>query len=133
MILALAIGSVGLGAPTAAATPSRDLYMVKDVQATGDGTYVGDFAAVRKKGKSVVGAVGSFYSEYTCIRGRISGHRLRGTSYNEFGDPTPFSVRWKGSGAKQRIKGFTRVTKADMRLYGGSNPTRMIKYCVRNT
>lgn len=107
--------------------------MVKNVQATGDGTYVGDFAALRKKGKRVVGAVGAFYSEYTCVRGKISRGKLRGTSYDELGNPSSFSVRWKGSGVKQRIKGFKRVSKADMKFYGGSNPTRMIKYCVRST
>ena len=56
-------------APTAVAAPTRDLYMVKDLQSV-DGLYYGDFAALRKKGRKVVGAIGAFYSEYFCIRGR---------------------------------------------------------------
>lgn len=129
----LTIGSVGVVAPTASAAPTRDLYMVKNLQSV-NGLYYGDFAALRKKGRKVVGAIGAFYSEYFCIKGKVSKGKLRATQYDEFNQPAgKYTVRWKGSGSKQRIKGTTSVSKAQMKRYGGSNPVRMIKACVRAT
>lgn len=133
LITAFAVGAVGVAAPSATAAPTRDLYMVKNVQSF-SGVYVGDFAALRKKGKKVVGAFGAFGSEFSCVRGKVTRGTFRGISYDMDGNPdSPFAIRWTGSGSNQRIKGMKAVTKKKMRFYGVSNPKRMIKYCVRNT
>lgn len=130
---AFAVGAVGLTAPSAAAAPTRDLYMVKNVESF-NGVYVGDFAALRKKGKKVVGALGAFGSEFVCVRGKVKGGKLRGLSYGMDNNPEArFTVRWTGSGSNQRIKSMKSVSKKKMRFYGASNPKRMITYCVRNT
>jgi hypothetical protein len=132
VVLVLAVGSLGLGVPAASATPSRDLYMVEDLAYSG-GVYTGGFAALRKKGHKVVGATGAFASEYICVRGAVRNGKFRGQLYSN-GEPwKSFTYGWKGSGARQRIKGTTSVSKADMITYGLSNPTALIKDCVRST
>lgn len=134
--IALAVGvtAAGLGIQPATAATTRDLYMVKNVQFA-DGIYIGEFAAVRKKGKKVVGAVGAFYSEYFCIRGTVKNGRLRAVYYDEFNQPAGlFKRRWTGKGSKQRIKGMTSVSRKKLKTYaGGTDPKRLIRNCVRNT
>jgi hypothetical protein len=126
---AIAVGAVGMAAPPASAVPMRELYMVSNVQYF-NGVYTGDFAALRKKGKKVVGAFGAFGSEYYCVKGKVKRGVLRGTYYDNFNNPEDtFKVRWKGS----RIKGMKKVSKKKMRTYGASNPKRMITFCARNT
>ena len=130
---ALAAGAGMLAAPAATAAPGRDLYMVKNLRFN-DGVYLGDFAALRKKGAKVVGAVGAFNSEFVCIRGKVRGKKLRAISYDMFNKPdSRFSVKWQGSGAKQRIKGMRSVTRKKMTGYSGTDPKPMIRYCIRNT
>lgn len=114
---------VGLVSPAHAAA-SHDLYMVKDVQSVG-GVYIGDFIALRKTGKNVVGAAGAFGSEYVCVRGRITDGRLRGAYYDRGEVVGHFSRAWRGD----RVKGMATATKAEMRTYLGSNPTRFINVC----
>jgi hypothetical protein len=128
-VLALAVAATGMVAPAAQAAPTRDLYMVKNMQYF-DGVYVGDFAALRKSGKWVVGAVGAFGSEYTCVRGKVSGGKLRGAYYEDGQVVGQFTRRWVGWGSKQRIKGMTSASWGDMRVYLGSNPTRFITTCI---
>jgi hypothetical protein len=132
VIVAIAVGSCGLAAPAAQAVPSRDLYMVKNLQYT-DGYYIGEFAALRKKGHKVVGATGAFSSEYVCVRGAVHNGKFHGQLYSD-GEPwKSFTYGWKGSGATQRVKGTKSVSKADMITYGLSNPTALINDCVQNT
>ncbi len=104
--------------------------MVKNLQFS-DGVYLGDFAALRKKGAKVVGAVGAFNSEFVCIRGKVRSKKLRAVSYDMFNQPDGrFTVKWKGSGAKQRIKGMKSVTRKKMTRYAGTDPRPMIRFCV---
>ncbi|HQR81133.1 MAG TPA: hypothetical protein PLT68_13035 [Actinomycetota bacterium] len=130
--LVAAVLSAGLAGTPASAVPTRDLYMVKDVGYSGN-VYYGDFVAVRKSGKKVVGAVGAFSSEYFCVKGRVSKGRLKGREYNANGEPGDrFSVKWRGTGAGQHIKGWRPISKATFRTYlQGDSPTRMINVCVR--
>ena len=72
-IAALTVGAVALPVQAASA---RDLYMTKDLENV-NGVYIGDFAALSKKGSKVVGAVGAFSSEYICIRGTVKNGILR--------------------------------------------------------
>ena len=132
VIVAIAVGSCGLAAPAAQAVPSRDLYMVKDLQYV-DGFYIGEFAALRKKGAKVVGAYGAFNSEYVCIRGRVSYGRLKAIAYDQFGDPTTVNIKWQGSGSKQHMKGFAPVTRATASGYLGSDAKRFIIDCINST
>jgi hypothetical protein len=128
-VVALAVAATGLVAPAAQAAPTRDLYMVQDVE-NFNGVYVGEFAALRKKGKRVVGAVGAFGSEYTCLRGKVTGGKLRGAYYEDGQVAGRFTRKWVGRGSTQRIKGMTSSTWGDMRVYLGSNPTRFIRTCI---
>ena len=133
IVVAAGVAAVGLGVQPAAALPTRDLYMVKNIQSV-DGIYVGDFAALRKKGTKVVGGVGALYSEYFCIRGRVRDGRLRAVYYDEFNQPAGlFKRRWVGKGSKQRIKGMESVSRKTLKTYAGSNPKRVIRSCARNT
>lgn len=132
IILAMAVGSLGLGIPAASAATTRDLYMVDKLEYSG-GIYTGEFAALRKTGKKVVGATGAFASEYVCVRGKVYGGKFHGAYYSDGQPWKKFTYGWKGSGATQRIKGTTSVTKAEITSYGLSSPTRMIRDCVKNT
>lgn len=133
IVVAAGVAAAGLGVQPAAAVPTRDLYMVKNIQEA-DGIYLGDFAALRKKGKKVVGGVGALYSEYFCIRGRVENGRLRAVYYDEFNQPAGlFKRRWVGKGSKQRIKGMKSVSRKKLKKYAGTNPKRVIRACVRNT
>lgn len=131
LVLACAIGLSGVGVPAATAATTRDLYMVKGIEYIDDGLYVGEFAALRKTGKRVVGAVGAFSSEYVCLRGKIRDGKLRGTFDGNFGEPpTKYVVKWKGTGKNQRIKGFAPISKAQMMVYLDSDPLSMIDACL---
>lgn len=130
--LAAAVVGAGLAVAPASAVPARDLYMVKNVGYSGNVHY-GDFIAVRKTGKKVVGAVGAFSSEYVCMRGRVSGGQLTARDFDPNGNPGKAFVRtWRGTGAGQHVKGWRSVSKATFRTYlEGSKPTRMINACER--
>ena len=131
LIVACGVGLSGIGVPAASAVTTRDLYMVKNVEYIDDGLYVGEFAALRKTGRKVVGALGAFNSEYVCFRGRIRDGKLRGFIDGSFGEaPTKYVVKWKGTGSMQRIKGFSPISKAQMSVYGGSDPSFMIENCA---
>ncbi|MCU0279377.1 MAG: hypothetical protein MUF33_06305 [Candidatus Nanopelagicales bacterium] len=131
LVLACSIGLSGVGVPAATAATTRDLYMVKDIEYIDDGLYVGEFAALRKTGKRVVGAVGAFSSEYVCLRGRVRDGKLRGFFDGSYGEaPTRYVVRWKGTGKNQHIKGFAPISKAQMSVYLGSDPMSMIDACL---
>ena len=110
------------------AAPSRNLYMVKDLQYI-DGVYYGDFATLAKKGSKVVGAVGAFSSEYTCIRGTVSNGKLRAKIYENGVPIGSFTRKWVGSGSQQRIKGMTSVTYNEASTYLESDPRSFIQDC----
>jgi hypothetical protein len=133
MVAAATVGSLVVMAPGAQAAPTRDLYMVKNLQQASDGIYIGDFAALRKSGKRVVGAVGAFSSEYVCVKGKVKSGRFRG-AYYEYGVVQGyFSRKWRGYGANQHIKGMTPVSWASMSTYLGSDPDSLIQDCVNTT
>lgn len=123
-------GLVAVPAPASAAD-KRDLYMVRGLQKV-DGLYIGEFAALRKKGKKVRGAMGAFYSEYFCARGKVKGSRFKGVQDSLLGDPEmPFSYRWVGKGSKQRIKGYKTVSRKRLTKYlDGTNPQVLIRTCA---
>lgn len=124
----LAMGSI----PAAHAAQTRDLYMVSGVERVDD-YYIGDFGVLRKQGKTVIGAVGAFNSEYGCVKGRVTSGKLRGTFYPLEGpsQPTSFSKRWVGAGDKQRLAGFQSVSRKKLRVYlNGQNPDRFLRYCL---
>lgn len=125
VVLMTGLMTVAVAAPAHA----RDLYMVKDVGYT-NGVYYGDFATLAKKGKKVVGAVGAFSSEYVCIKGKVSGGKLRGTYY-EYGVPAgKFTRKWVGKGASQRIKGMQSASYNEVRTYlEGTDPRSFIADC----
>lgn len=110
------------------AAPSRDLYMVQGLEYI-EGVYYGDFVAVAKQGSKVVGAVGAFNSEYTCIRGTVKNGKLRAKLYENGVPVDSFTRKWVGSGSKQRIKGTTSVTYTDMVTILGSDPGAFITDC----
>lgn len=124
------VAAVAPAASPAAAVTTRDLYMVKDVQSY-EGIYTGDFVAVRKTGKKVVGAVGAFNSEYTCLRGKIKDGRLYGAYYDRGEVAAYFTRKW--STEKKHIKGMKSVSRSTIQIYLGSDPRRLIRYCVRST
>lgn len=103
---------------------TRYLFMVRNVQFTGD-IYTGRFTVIRKTGKRVVGAYGMFYSEARCLKGHIHGRwligRLPGFTYGgEWVSAVRMVAKWRGTGARQHMKGWTPVTASDMsRLSGG--------------
>lgn len=123
---------VGLAAVLVAtpvlAAPSRNLYMVKDLQYT-DGVYYGDFVTLAKKGSKVVGAVGAFSSEYVCVKGTVKNGKLR-AQYYENGVPVgSFTRKWVGSGSQQRIKGMTSATAGEVATYLETDPRTFIRDC----
>jgi hypothetical protein len=123
VMVAVAAGSAML--VPASAAQARDLYMVRDVGYT-NGVYYGDFAALSKTGKNVVGAIGAFSSEYTCIRAVIRNGKLRGTYYADGVPAGNFTRKWVG----KRIKGTTRATYDDMVTYlDGGDPRALIANC----
>ena len=128
----LVAGGMVAAAPASAA-PARNHYMVYGLQYI-DGIYIGDFVAVRKKGRKVVGAMGEFGSEYQCLKGKVRNGRLKGWLYHNGQRDQAINVRWVGKGSKQRVKGMAAVTKAEMvQFSGGYTPTSMIRYCRANT
>lgn len=129
----IAAAATGLAMVPASAAQARDLYMVKDVQVT-NGVTIGQFAALSKTGKYVVGAVGAFSSEYTCIRGVVKNGKLR-AAYYENGVPVgTFTRKWVGSGSSQRIKGMLPATYSDMVAYlEGGDPRAFITDCQSAT
>lgn len=131
LVLALLIGATAV-APAHAA-PSRDLYMVRNLKQM-DGFYIGEFAIVRKQGKSVRGAVGAFASEYSCIRGKVTSGMFRGVVKSlEVQSTQSFKRKWLGSGDQQHFKGFRPVTRQQLITYSdGMNPDRPLKYCLRH-
>ncbi len=143
LLLAPAAAMPALGAPAAAvekgtlttsavpvATGGRYLYMVRDVERTGD-IYVGRFIVIAKSGRRVVGVSGMFYSEGRCLIGKVYGSTQRrligeypGFSYG--GDWVParrLNVRWVGFGDAQRVRGWTAVTADDMSVLSGGGVT----------
>ncbi|MDP4014660.1 MAG: hypothetical protein U0990_00435 [Candidatus Nanopelagicales bacterium] len=135
-IMSASLIAVPVGAATGAAggdstgsisalRASRYLYMVRNVSKSGD-IYLGDFAVIRKRGKRVVGAVGAFYSEGRCLRGKVRHGMLRGRypAY-DYGDDHIDAVkmhkRWKGRGAKQHMAGWRSVTARRMARLSGGN------------
>lgn len=128
--LAVAVAAGTVAMPPAQAATTRDLYMVKDVQLVDDGVYIGDFVALRKTGKRVVGAVGAFGSEYLCVKGKVADGRLRAAYYENGAVAGRFSRAWAGS----RIKVMDSVSKAEVRTYlGGASPKRFIVDCIQQT
>ena len=78
-------------------------------------------------------AIGAFYSGTSASRARCRRATAR-HSVRQFNQPAgTCHGPVEGLGSKQRIKGTTSVSKAQMKMYGGSNPVRMIKACVRAT
>ncbi len=131
MVVALGAASAVLG--PASAAQARDLYMVRDVGYT-NGVYYGDFAALSKTGKYVVGAIGAFSSEYTCVRGVVRNGKLRGTYYSDGVPAGNFTRKWVGKGAYQRIKGTVTATYDEMVMYlEGGDPRAFITDCQNTT
>lgn len=118
---------LAVATPAHAAT-SHDLYMVDDVQFV-NGVHIGDFIALRKTGKRVVGASGAFGSEYVCLRGKVAGGKLRVAYYDRGEVVAHFARAWRGD----HVKGMTAATKAEMRTYLGSSPARFLAICERQT
>lgn len=128
-----AAGAACIVAVPASAAQARDLYMVRDVGYS-DGVYYGEFAALAKSGKYVVGAVGAFSSEYTCIRGVVKYGKLRGTYYSNGVPAGNFTRKWVGSGNYQRIKGTVPATYDEMVTYlQGGDPRSFIEDCQSTT
>lgn len=130
---ALGLLIAGVAAPAQAAT-TRDLYMVRDLKQM-DGFYIGEFAVVRKDGRSLRGAVGAFASEYSCVSGRLTAGIFRGTVTGMDGQPpAKFKRAWLGTGSKQRFKGFTSVSRSEFLTYSdGFAPEKPLRYCLRNS
>lgn len=125
--------AVAMVAIPASAAHARDLYMVRDVGYS-NGVYYGEFAALAKTGKYVVGAVGAFSSEYTCIRGVVKNGKLRATYYSDGLPAGNFTRKWVGSGSSQRIKGMLPSTYTDMVTYlEGGDPRAFITDCQNAT
>ncbi len=131
LVAVVALSSVALAAPVAQAVPARDLYMVKDVQQT-SGVYIGEFAALEKTGRKVVGAIGAFNSEYLCVAGKVKKGKLHGTYYQYGRVFRSFTRKWRGTGGNQRIKGMTPVNSASMFEYLGSDPDTLVQGCIRS-
>ncbi len=122
---------LALGAPAVQAAPVKDIYMVKHVQATGDGMYVGEFVILRKSGTQVVGARGAFYSEYFCLRGTAGGGVFSVQKWDEFGNP---NGTWTRPWVNGRIKSWSRVNWTTFMKYsGGYKPGKAINYCISAT
>lgn len=135
--VAVGIACTGLAAQPAFALPSRDLYMVRDVEVwespAGDG-FSGWYYALRQKGKSVVGQIGHFEydSDNMCLTGTVSGHKYRFVAHRGKEEPYNLRGKWLGSGKNQHAKGYKVVSRAQMRTYlMGKEPRDLIVKCAK--
>ncbi len=116
----------GLAAPAEAVT-TKDIYMVKNLQAI-DGYYIGEFVVLRKTGTEVVGARGAFASEYFCFAGTVSGGWFDVATWDEFNNP---GGTWARPWVNGRIKGWRKVSWSQFMNYSeGFKPGKAINYCI---